>query len=239
MWGRYALHSNHPAVTNAFDIRNGAGNIAWGQFQPRYNIAPTQQVMTVVSQAGERRGEMMRWGLIPFWTRELKGGKTPVDARGKIVNTPINARAETIETTRSFSSSFKKRRCLIPADGFYEWKGPKGARTPLYIFSESRELFAMAGIWGAWKAPDGMEIQSCAIVTTLANSFMQPIHNRMPVMLTKGAEDIWLDEAHDDLSELKELLVPYPSHEMEAHEVSSMVNSVSNVNAQCIEPVHA
>jgi putative SOS response-associated peptidase YedK len=234
MCGRYSLHRDHPEIQQAFDFKSGPEDIDWSALEPRYNIAPTDQVLTVVAN-GERRGAMMRWGLIPFWGRDTKGERSLVDVRGKTVNTPINARAETIETATSFSSAFENRRCLIPADGFYEWRGPKTARRPMYIYPKSREPFAMAGIWGAWRSADGVAIRSCAIVTTAANSFMAEIHDRMPVMLTKGAENIWLEESND-MTELKELLVPYPSHEMAAHEVSPLVNSVKNDSPQCIEP---
>ena len=222
-------------IRDAFDIKSGPEDIDWAALQPRYNIAPTDQVLTVMADNGERRPAMMRWGLIPFWARDTKGGRSVVDARDRAVNTPINARAETIETAKSFSGAFEKRRCLVLADGYYEWRGVKSARRPMYIYPQSREPFAMAGIWGRWKSADGVEMRSCAIVTTVANSFMAEIHDRMPVMLTKGAESIWLEESND-MAELKELLVPYPSHEMDAHEVSSLVNSVKNDVPECIEP---
>ena len=238
MCGRYALHKDHPINAAAFDIKSGPEDLfRSGWARPRYNIAPTQDVVAVISNKGQRHAQMMRWGLIPFWARDLKNGKTPMDARGKVVNTPINARAETIETTRSFNMSFQSRRCLIPADGFYEWKGSKSARRPMYITLRSGEPFAMAGLWGAWKGPDGEWIHSCTIVTTVANRFIEPIHDRMPVILTKGAESIGLDQADVDVAELKEVLVPYPPGEMSGHEVSRLVNSVKNDSPQCIEAV--
>ena len=237
MCGRYSLHKDHPIHRAAFDIKSGPEDIDWDRLSPRFNIAPTQEVLIVVSKEGERHAEIMRWGLIPFWTRGLKDGRTPVDARGKTVNTPINARAETIESTKSFSDAFKKRRCLVPADGFYEWQGPKGARRPMYITLRSGEPFAMAGLWGAWRVSENQWVHSCTIVTTVANSVMEPIHSRMPVMLTKGAESIWLDQANEDMAELKEVLLPYPPNEIDAYEVSQMVNSVKNDVSQCIELV--
>ena len=222
-------------IRNSFDIKSGPGDIDWSTLEPRYNIAPTDMVLAVVTGDGERRAAMMRWGLIPFWARDLKGERSVIDAMGKTVNTPTNARAETIETAKSFSSAFRKRRCLIPADGYYEWRGTKSARRPMYIYPKSQEPFAMAGIWGTWKSDDGVAVRSCAIVTTAANSFMAKIHDRMPVMLTKGAESIWLEESND-MTVLKELLLPYSSFEMAAHEVSPLVNSVKNDILECIEP---
>ena len=153
MCGRYALHKDHPINIAAFDIKSGPEDLfKSGWAGPRYNIAPTQEVVAVISNKDQRHAEMMRWGLIPFWARALKNGKTPVDAKGKTVNTPVNARAETIETVKSFSSAFQKRRCLIPADGYYEWRGAKSSRRPMYIYPKSQEPFAMAGIWGTWKS---------------------------------------------------------------------------------------
>ena len=125
----------------------------------------------------------------------------------------------------------------MPADGFYEWKGPKAARRPMYITLKSGAPFAMAGLWGAWKSPDDRWINSCTIVTTVANSLMAPIHDRMPVILTKGAESIWLDQTQNDMAELKEVLVPYPPNEMDAYEVSNLVNSPKNDVVDCIVAV--
>ena len=157
MCGRYSLHKDHPIHRAAFDIKSGPEDIDWDRLSPRFNIAPTQEVLIVVSKEGERHAEIMRWGLIPFWTRGLKDGRTPVDARGKTVNTPINARAETIESTKSFSDAFKKRRCLVPADGFYEWQGPKGARRPMYITlrSGNRSLWRACGEPGEYRITSG------------------------------------------------------------------------------------
>ena len=236
MCGRYALHKDHPVLKAAFDIKGGPDDIDWAQLTPRYNIAPTSQVLTVVSKDGERRPEMMRWGLIPFWAKSLANGKSPVDAKGKPVKTPFNARAETIETTRSFSDAFSRRRCLVLADGFYEWTSRNGERRPLFIGLKSGEPFAMAGIWGSWGAAGETSVLSCTIITTSPNSFIERIHNRMPVILTKGAESIWLDNSLEDMTELKEVLVPYPAGEMAGYEVSSAVNSVKNDGPQCIQP---
>ena len=148
-----------PEIRQAFDVKSGPEDIDWPALEPRYNIAPTDQVLTVVTYDGERRAAMMRWGLIPLWARDIKGERSLVDGRGTAVNTPINARAETIETASSFRAAFRKRRCLIPADGFYEWRGAKSARRPMYIYPKSREPFAIAGIWGTWKSHDGIVVR--------------------------------------------------------------------------------
>ena len=235
MCGRYSIHRDQPELRDSFDIKSGPEDIDWSALEPRYNVAPTDQVLTVVGTDGDRHGAVMRWGRIPFWARDTKGARSMVDARGKTINTSINARAETIDTARSFSGAFRNRRCLIPADGYYEWRGSKSARTPMYIYPKSREPFAMAGIWGTWRSPDGVATRSRAIIATVANSFMAEIHDRMPVMLTKGAESIWLEESND-IAELKELLLPYPSHEMAAQAVSSLVNSVKIDSLECTEP---
>ena len=217
MCGRYTVGQSHLDIETAFDVSQDDG---W-EF-PRYNIAPSQDVL-VVTDDGERKAEMLRWGLIPWGTKDPKGGRKP-----------INARAESVVESWQFSWAMKKRRCLVVADSFYEWKiGP--TRVPYRIGLESRELFAFAGLWERWRAPDGEIVRTCCIVTTAPNTLMAPIHNRMPVMLTKDAEVVWLDHAAP-MADVRELMVPYSAVEMDAYEVSPHVNNWQNEDAACIEP---
>jgi putative SOS response-associated peptidase YedK len=175
---------------------------------PRYNIAPSQDVLTVVQRGAHREATFLQWGLIPSWSKESKG--------------IINARLETIDTKPSFSESFEKRRCLILADGFYEWQRSGEIPQPYYFQMQDESPFAFAGIWDQWRY-DGRSIASCAIITTTANELLASIHNRMPVILGNELHDLWLNE--DSRSpDLKNLLTPFPASKMTSHAVSYRVN---------------
>lgn len=185
---------------------------------PRYNIAPTQDVVVVRSL---HEAELFHWGLIPSWSKEPAG--------------IINARSETLETKPSFSESFQRRRCLILADGFYEWQRTGRARKAFYFQMKNEAPFAFAGIWDRWRGPDSV-INSCAIITTNANEVLRPVHDRMPVILHPETYEAWLD-ARCSPSELKKLLEPYPEEEMKSHPVSSQVNYTDIDNDGLIERV--
>jgi putative SOS response-associated peptidase YedK len=237
MCGRYALPEDHPAMAKAFDVPTDVRrNIAWDELMPRFNVAPTDQVPVVLQKNGERQMEAMRWGLMHFRTANMRG-RTALDSKGKSTNTPINARAETVHSHGSFTRSFEKRRCILPAGGYYEWMRSGDAKVPHWIYAAGGAWMGFAGLYTWWKSPEGTWVPSCTIVTTSPNTFLEPIHDRMPVILTRGAYDAWLDPMNDDLSELKELLVPYPSGEMRAHVVSSLVNKVANDGPELIAPV--
>ena len=223
MCGRFSLTSNLDDLQARFDFE--ARDLVYG---PRYNVAPTQSVLAVVNDEGNRgrnRAEMMRWGLIPFWAKDPSIG-----------NRMINARAETVAQKPAFRNALQKRRCLVPADGFYEWKKELNGKTPMYIASRSREPFAMAGLFETWKSPSGELVRSCTIITTTPNSLMEAIHNRMPVILSKEAEATWLDLEVENSDALTPLLVPYPADAMEAYAVSTLVNSARNDFPECLLP---
>ena len=190
---------------------------------PRYNIAPTQPVLAVRGSE-PRLASYMRWGLVPSATRE-----TPSDPP------LINARAETVAERPSFRSALLRRRCLIPADGFYEWQRDSGRR-PVRITMASGEPFAFAGLWDTWRDPRGDVIESCTIITTEANDLLQPIHDRMPVILPEDVEPLWLDNGIQDGAALVSLLAPYPSEAMRTYEVSTLVNSAANDGPELIAP---
>ena len=194
--------------------------------QPRYNVAPTQQVLTILNDGGDRRAETMRWGLVPFWAKDLKIGSRM-----------INARSETLATKSSFRTPFRKRRCLIVADGFFEWRKDGKEKIPTYIFLKNRELFTFAGLWENWKSPEGEVVRSCTIITTEPNDLMEPIHNRMPVMLSDETEALWLDPMTEDPEPLGRILTSYPAELMESYEVSNYVNSPGNHGPECIAPL--
>lgn len=194
-------------------------------YQPRYNIAPTQEVLTIVRN-GENRAQYMRWGLIPFWAKDPKVGYKM-----------INARAEGLADKSAFRNALKKRRCLVLADGFYDWREESGVKVPMRILLKSREPFAFAGLWEVWKAPAGEYVRSCTIVTTAANPLVATIHDRMPVILSEEAERIWLDMGIQDFGVLSGILSPFPAGSMEAYRVSPIVNSAKNETPACIAPV--
>ena len=185
---------------------------------PRYNIAPTQPVIALTSLD---HAEELVWGLIPNWSKEPKA--------------VINARAETLDDRASFSDSFQKRRCLILADGFYEWRRVGKAKQAFFFQMKDERAFAFAGLWDRWKS-SGETIKSCAIVTTAANELLLPVHDRMPVILPEQAYRLWLD-IEVNPGELKKLLEPFPSEEMKSHPVSSKVNFADNDGEELIERV--
>jgi len=190
---------------------------------PRFNIAPGQTVLAILSLEQQRRARMLLWGLVPSWNKEPKGF--------------INARAETLARKPSFNESFQRRRCLIPADGFYEWVRPGRARQAFFFQMKDEAPFVFAGIWDEWKR-DEVSIASCAIVTTSANELLEPIHDRMPVILPKASYHLWLDpRARPD--ELAQLLVPFPAHAMKGHPVGSDVNYPVNDNHELVRRVDA
>ncbi len=210
------------------DLRNISGHYSESGDAPapRYNIAPTQDVLVVRNDGSQNRAEMMRWGLVPSWAKDPKIGSRM-----------INARSETLAEKPSFRTAYRRRRCLIVADSFYEWKRNGKTRTPMRIMLDSGELFAFAGLWEAWKRPDDSWMMSCAIVTTSANELVADIHDRMPVILDPDVESVWLGSDLDDTAALSELLVPYPSERMTAYEVSRIVNSAANDVPECIAPI--
>ncbi|MAX20524.1 MAG: hypothetical protein CL709_11940 [Chloroflexi bacterium] len=221
MCGRFTLTADQDSFENRFSLTRF--DLGW---VPSFNIAPTQEVLTVTNDGSENRPELMRWGLVPSWAKDPKIG-----------NRMINARSETLAEKPSFRTAFKRRRCLIPADGFYEWKREGKAKKPMLITANPGGLFAFAGLWETWKQPDDSWLLTCAIITTSANEFMKSIHDRMPVILPRESEASWLDPEEQDTAMLSELLLPYDSDRMEAYEVSTLVNSPRNNFPEVIEPV--
>jgi putative SOS response-associated peptidase YedK len=219
MCGRYTLTTPVEKLAEEFGFDNSSIELP-----PNYNVAPTQGVAAVLEENGQRHLEVLRWGLIPPWADDPQVGSRM-----------INARAETAPEKPSFRRAFRERRCLIPADGFYEWKRMNGGKQPYYIHMKEGRPFAFAGLWESWKDDGGPEIRSCTILTTKPNALAGEIHDRMPVILPTGSYDVWLDH-ESERDELYGLLAPYPEDEMEAYPVSRFVNSPSNNDPRCIEP---
>jgi len=192
---------------------------------PSYNVAPGA-TMPVVVRNSPNRVELMKWGLIPFWAKDPK-----------ISYKTINARAETVATTPAFREAFKRRRCLVPASGFYEWQKTERGKIPYFIHLKDTELFAFAGLYDVWKDAEGQELRTYTILTTTPNALMQPIHNRMPVILQPDDEGTWIDPGVNDPVSLLSLLKPFPAELMEAYTVSRAVNSPANDSNELLSPV--
>jgi putative SOS response-associated peptidase YedK len=218
MCGRYTLRTPVDSLAEAFEIEEYPSSIT-----PNYNIAPTQEVAAVVEEDEKRKLEMLHWGLIPSWAKDPSIG-----------NKMINARAETVAEKPSFRRAFEVRRCLILADGFYEWKKADDGKQPYHVKMEDGSLFAFAGLWETWQ--NGEEIRSCTIITTDANDLMSEIHHRMPVILHPEDYAMWLDHDFEEKEVLTTLLKPYPADVMEAYPVSRRVNKPSNNEPSVLEP---
>jgi putative SOS response-associated peptidase YedK len=219
MCGRYRLTSKERYLAEHFDVSD---EVEWS---PRYNIAPSDSVATIRQHATEpkRMFSKMRWGLVPSWAEDPSiGYKT------------INARSESVTEKPSYSDSFKKRRCLIPADGFYEWKKEGKEKQPFNFGMVDDSIFAFAGIWDSWRAPEGQVIETCSILTTTPNALVQAVHDRMPVILGRDVYDDWLDPALQDTTALAYLLKPFPAKEMRSYPVSQWVNSPKNDTPDCM-----
>ncbi|MGF1673785.1 MAG: SOS response-associated peptidase [Rivularia sp. (in: cyanobacteria)] len=222
MCGRFTLTTEAESLREIFQILDHS-NFQW---EANYNIAPTQMVMTVLhnSESKQRELRSQHWGLIPTWAKDTK-----------IAAKLINARAETLAEKPSFRSAFKRRRCLIVADGFYEWKRLETKKQPYYFQLQEQQPFAFAGLWEQWH-PDEENITSCTIITTDANELLQPIHNRMPVILQPQNYEQWLDPQLQDTEILQQILQPYPAEQMSSHAVSTKVNNPQHQSPDCIAP---
>ncbi|MDS9471766.1 SOS response-associated peptidase [Sporosarcina pasteurii] len=212
MCGRFSMTSPIEQIQLAFEL----SNMSELNITPRYNVAPSQQVFSIVSDGENKRGGFLKWGLVPSWAKDSRIGYKM-----------INARSETVDTKPSFKNLLKRRRCLIVADGFYEWKNDGGQKQPFRIKMKDDRVFTFAGLWDRWQK-DGETIHSCTIITTEANDVVSGIHDRMPVILPEEKQDIWLNSTVQDSSYLKKLLKPYQPEEMTAFQVSTLVNSPKN-----------
>lgn len=220
MCGRFTLHHSTEEVAQRFAVQKVLFEIP-----PRYNIAPTQPVATV-RENGSRTLEAVRWGLVPFWAKDPQIGIRL-----------MNARAETLAEKPAFRYALARRRCLIPADGFYEWRPQGKGRQPIHVRRRDAGLFAFAGLWEEWKPPDGPPLRTGVIITVPPNDLMAPIHHRMPAILTREQEALWLDASIKNVAEILSLLRPYPAEEMEAYPVSKRVNAPTVDDLLCIEPL--
>lgn len=219
MCGRFVLAADPETLQQAFNLAS------LPDIQPRYNIAPTQ-IIPVITNEAPYTLSMLRWGLIPSWSKDMS-----------VASKMINARAETAAEKPAFRAAFRRRRCLIPATGFYEWQARENGKTPMFIHLKNAPVFAFAGLWEVWHSPQGDEVRSVTILTTEANSFMRSIHDRMPVILHSADYKTWLDSSEMPADVLRSLLRPFEAAEMTAYEVSRMVNRPTMDVPELIAPV--
>lgn len=221
MCGRFTIIADPVKVMERFEVEQLAFDL-----QPRYNVAPGQLIPAIIADQGKRRMGQLRWGLVPAWAQDEKIGYKM-----------INARAESLQEKPAFRSLIARKRCIIPADSFFEWKQGEFGKRPMRIMMKSGEPFALAGLFDSWTGPDGRKIHSCTIITTKPNQLVQEIHDRMPVILRKEDEHLWLDREKYDADLLQSLLVPYDAQEMRAYPVSPAVGNAKNDTPECIEEV--
>ena len=221
MCGRFTLSTSNDDISALFD------GLTIPALTPRYNIAPTQQVFCIRTHSLNLEPCQLRWGLVPSWAKDLKMGSKM-----------LNARSETASSKPSFRSAFKKRRCLVLADGFYEWKKVGSKKQPYWI-QVNESLFAMAGLWETWKDPsaDGAIVETCTVLTTQANDAMSDLHDRMPVILDPEDHEMWLDSNFHEVEPLQKLMSPYANEAISMFPVSTMVNKPINDSPECIQPL--
>jgi putative SOS response-associated peptidase YedK len=224
MCGRFVQFSSLRTLESIFPIDSVAAEVS-----ANYNAAPTQEILAIIYRNG-RRLEYLHWGLVPFWAKDLSGASRL-----------INARSETAAQKPSFRTAFRRRRCLIMADGFYEWQGKKGSKQPYFIVLPSKTPFAFAGLWETWRPRDAAEddpsYKSCTILTMEASESMRGLHHRMPVILQPEAYPEWLDPENQKADKLENLLQNQHVREMHYYPVSKLVNRVQNNSTACIEPL--
>ncbi len=221
MCGRFSLISSEELIKRIFRLNRAP-------VQLRFNIAPSQKVpvIRITHNTLEREMVDMRWGLIPSWAKDIAIG-----------NQLINARSETLFEKPAFRSAVKKRRCLIPTDGFFEWKKEGKKKQPYYIYLKDRQPFGIAGLWESWEGKDEETILSFTIITTEANELIRPLHERMPVIVPNEKQDSWLDTQQQSPDLIRSSLVPFPAQEMALHQVGDWVNNPRNDIPACIEPI--
>lgn len=218
MCGRFAQRTDPKRVAKWFGVEEVP------ELEPRYNIAPTQEILGVRETEDVREMAFYKWGLIPSWAKD-----TSMGAR------LINARSETVREKPAFRQAFKQRRCIIPADGFYEWQRTDGRKQPFFFQMRDESPFGFAGLWEQWKGEEGQVINSCTILTTAANEVLRPVHDRMPVILRPDDYALWLDHDTRKLEMVEDLLRPYPADEMASYPVSTLVNSPRSQGERLIE----
>ncbi|HEX8143775.1 MAG TPA: SOS response-associated peptidase [Pyrinomonadaceae bacterium] len=220
MCGRFTLRQPAERIAREFQLEEIPA------LEARYNIAPTQDILAIRHSPDGKEAGMFKWGLIPSWAKDASIG-------AKL----INARSETVGEKPSFREAFKRRRCIIPVDGFYEWQRTGNKKQPYYFHFKDNRLFGFAGLWEKWRTPEGKSLESCSILTTEANEVLSAIHHRMPVILHPDTYDLWLDEDERNRDSRKELLRPYPASGIVSYAVSKAINSPRHQGEELAQPI--
>ena len=223
MCGRVTLELDIQLLKDILNDAYGVKTMTLNHYKPRYNIAPSQPVLSVINDGVSNRAGFLRWGFVPSWSNDSTLG-----------NKLFNARSETLAHKPTFKDAFASKRCIILASSFYEWQSQSKDKTPFRISLKEHPLMAMAGLWSSYKAPDDAKIFTCTIITTQANDMIKHIHNRMPVILSPDQINTWLNPANKDVFALQPMLAPYPSNQMTMHPVSTLVNNVKIDHEDCI-----
>ena len=221
MCGRFELHSAFEIIARLFGLSGGLITVPTG-----FNIAPGADIAVIVNEEGENKLTLCRWGFVPSWGKDLKEGYKM-----------INARAETVAEKPSFCQAFSRSRCLVVADGFYEWKNVGGKKVPYYIHRRDGNPFGMAGLCNLWTSPEGKQVCTSVVITTIANEVVAPLHDRMPAILPRDATAIWLDPAVHEKEKLLPVLKPCPADDLELYEVTNAVNSPKNDTRENIQRI--
>ncbi len=223
---RFALESRLNEIEQEFNI---TGKIS--EIRPNYNAAPMQNIAVIVNDGNGKKVTEFKWGLVPPWAKDRSIGSKLLNARG-----------ETVDEKPSFREAFKKKRCIIPVDGYYEWITEGEEKFPVYIQLKSGRMAGLAGLWECWRPQDDLfadmeETRTCTIITTESNEMIRPFHHRMPVIIPSNLYDFWLDPGTSDMQQLKSLITSFPAGMMKYHRVSTLVNSTGNNNPECIKPL--
>ncbi len=219
MCGRFVLYMDIEDIFDRYDIEHERNFV----FKPSYNVAPSEQIVAIIHDGQNNRAGLLRWGLIPVWAKEASIGMKM-----------INARAETLNEKPAFKQLLVRKRCIIPANGFYEWKKVGSKKQPMYIGLRDEDFFSFAGLYDTWIDPSGNKVSTCTIITTQANAFIEDIHERMPVILDREQEKLWLDRSNENSTQLLSVLQQYPAERMTAYPVFTAVGSVKNNSPELI-----
>lgn len=226
MCGRFSISLSKEEVTRYLKDEYAIEELKEGIILPRFNIAPSQMVLTVINDGQKYRAGLIKWGFVPSFAKDENSSFGM-----------INAKAETLREKPAFRTALKTKRCIILADGFYEWQKSNQTKLPMRFQVKNQKLFPMAGLWSTFVRPDGSKLYTCIIITCEANELMKNIHNRMPVILDKEAERIWLNPKEDNPDTLSNLLIPYDSTQMMYYKISSLVNNASNESKDIINEI--
>lgn len=227
MCGRFSIDIEYNDMKNIIQSRYQIEQLNLDYNLPRYNVSPGQKVIAVIHDGTQYRAGTLKWGFVPHWAKDEKIGYSM-----------INAKSESVDTKPAFRQSFKSKRCVILADGFYEWRKEGKEKIPFRFQTHDQKIFPLAGLWSTYIQEDGNKLHTCTIITTTPNETVSSVHDRMPVILTPDHESIWLNPKVNDINLLKSILIPYESNQMSSYQVSTIVNNAKNETPECVIPIN-